>query len=329
MLRTPETDALIRAVQPEECEGVIGEIVRRGVVQDVKDGLFNDVPDADYRAWPRLSKSILEYGVTSMIDLKAAVEGKMRRDTSAMAFGRAFHSRLLTPHTFADQFDVAGQCVELTAAKGNPRCSRVGQVRVGGKWVCEQHSRGMIADPVERLDESENDTIEGMRQSVMNHPCVKLLRQAGGAEVSIAWTGFANVPLKARMDKWIPDWGGRPAIVDLKSVSSLDRDDITKSIYDFGWHRQGAIYTDGIRALGLGDPDFILVFVRKTYPFGVAVRQLGERSLALGRSNYQSVLAEWKHCQATGIYRAFGDDVEEVEVPEWALKRFEKDSMVA
>lgn len=319
---------LERSIETHAALAMIGdadaELVATG---NVRDGLYEDVADADYRAWPRLSKSILEYGMTSMIDLKAAVEGKMRRDTSAMAFGRAFHSRLLTPHTFADQFDVAGQCVENTA-KGE-RCSKRGQVRVGGKWVCEIHGRGMLGDKIESLSEQDNDTIEGMRHSVLNHKAVKLLRQAGGAEVSIAWTGFANAPMKARMDKWIPDWGGRPAIIDLKSVTSLDSDDITKSIYDFGWHRQGAIYTDGIRALGLGDPDFILVFVRKTYPFGVAVRQLGDRSLAMGRADYQSILAEWKRCQETGIYRAFGDDVEEVDCPEWALKRFEKDSMVA
>ena len=287
----------------------------------IDDGIYEDIPDQVYRSWDRMSKSTLDYGMESMADLKAAVDGLLFKETKSLAFGRAFHDRLLLPKLFRDNYATAEQCSGVK--KDGDRCSRLGSSRFDSLWYCTQHKPNVDPDAIAHLTPNEYDTIESMGQSVYAHRAVKLLRQNGGCEVSMAWTDpSTGIKMKARMDK-VTRMDGVPVIVDLKSCQTLNTYKLEKHLYDYGYHRQDAIYREGYKIITGEVADFLLVFVRKTLPWPVAVRRLCPASRDLGVFEYHNLLGRWSRCLESGIYDAYGDDIDEISVPQYQLKVLE------
>lgn len=279
-------------------------------------GIHEGVSFEDYRAWPALSKTTLEWGAKeSILHLKAAVDGKLTKpDTDALAFGRALHTRLLEPARFKDEYIVVPDFASdpVFALYANPRGTKEYKRRV--ETFREIHSDRTF------LERDDADTIEAMAASVFAHPGVAMLREAGGCEVSITWQHSTGIRLKGRLDKFTR-FQGLPTIIDIKGVRSCEPDALSKQINDLGWHRQGAMYIDGVHALTGEWADFILICVEKTYPYAVSVQQVAERSIALGRRQLLGVLQRWAHAERTGVYDAFGDDIGQIDVPEWQLRR--------
>lgn len=276
-------------------------------------GVYPDVPFADYRAWDALSKSTLEYGMVSMLHLRAATEGRLQRsDTEALAFGRALHTRLLEPARFKEAYRVIPVALTSDIPGDRPTTTKEYKRRVS--------TFRQVHEGCEFLSESDGAQLEAMARAVYAHPGVAMLRESGGCEVSITWRHSTGLRLKGRLDKFTR-FQGLPTIVDIKGVRTCEPDALSKQIHDLGWHRQGAMYVDGIRELTGELADFILICVEKTYPFGVAVRQVGERSMDLGRRQLLTVLQRWRWCQQRGVFDGFGDDIEQIDVPEWVLRR--------
>jgi len=67
-------------------------------------GLYHDIPFDTYKAWPALNASTLVHGRTNMEHLKEAIDGHMGMDSKDLAFGRAFHCRLLEPHLYHERY---------------------------------------------------------------------------------------------------------------------------------------------------------------------------------------------------------------------------------
>jgi hypothetical protein len=294
---------------------------------DVADGIHPGIPDPDYRKWPRMNASTLEWGMETMEHLKAAWDGELNPKSKALAFGIAGHCKLLEPTRFKEQYAIKGQCEGKT--KAGKQCENWGAVRVCGHWYCGTHEPEATPDVVETLTDTESETLDRMAGKVFAHPAVALLRQNGGCEVSIAWTDrTTGLKLKGRLDKWIPecrlpgDTQAWPAILDLKTVRSCDPRLLAMEIEEFGWHRRAAMYRDGIETLTGHVPDYLLVCILKTPPYSVVVKQLGEESLRGGRDEYRDLLKTWKNCLKTGKYPGYGDDIDTADVPEWKLKEY-------
>lgn len=277
-------------------------------------GIYPDVPFEEYRAWPALSKSTLEWGRESILHLKAAVDGKLAKaDTDSLAFGRALHTRLLEPARFKAEYRVMPDFEPDEPGKYK-------NFRATNEYARKVETFRTIHAGCTFLSADDGETLEAMGRAVYAHPGVAMLRENGGCEVSITWQHTTGVRLKGRLDKFTR-FQGLPTIIDIKGVRSCEPDALSKQINDLGWHRQGAMYIDGVHALTGEWADFILICIEKTYPFAVSVQQVGEKSIALGRRQLLSILQRWRRAEATGVYDAFGDDIGQIDVPEWQLKR--------
>lgn len=275
------------------------------------DGIYPDMPDAEYRALPRLSNSLIKYGMIdhgyTMAHMKAAVDGLMQRDTPELAFGRAFHVRVLEPKKYRESYAIM------------PKFDRRTKDGKAGEAEWYQANPGKSA-----ITQEDADTLEAMAQSIKSHhEARRRVSCAGGCEVSVLWTDDATgLPLRCRMDKWI-DLAKPTVIVDLKGMRSLATHNLQSDIYKYGYHVQAALYSDAIKKITGKWPRFYFLFVEKTYPYAVRLAGLDADAIKIGRATYRQVLIQYKKCLETGVFPAWESVVETIELSSWVVKQSE------
>lgn len=286
----------------------------------VEDGLYEGVHDPDYRRWAtvdgvtRMSKSTLEHAnpgdaQQDMFRLKLSYEGKLFKDSDALAFGRAFDCRLLTPELYRQQYAVLPEDL--------PRKNSKAYVEVMDAWDASNPGReGVKADDAALID--------AMAKAIYAHKVVRLIREKGGAQTSLAWEDEnTGVPMRARFDKRVLFKGGW-WIIDVKTVRDCSDLTVIRQITDYGYHRQAAIYSDGHLAVTGKLPVFLFVFVSKdTVAPTVRTEVLDPAYIQLGRAEYRHTLMQWDAAVKSGVYPRPYPDIHELEAPKWVEGRIE------
>jgi len=141
------------------------------------------------------------------------------------------------------------------------------------------------------------------------------------------WTDpVTGVAWKGRID-WLRDpHPGRPTIaVDLKTTNTAHPIVLPKTVDDYSYHLQDAVYEDGLNASGLGANGvaFIFVFVEKEPPHCVSVGQVDPDDVAMGRVLAQRAAEIWRDCNETGIWPAYQAEIHTITLPAWARRKHE------
>lgn len=170
-------------------------------------------------------------------------------------------------------------------------------------------------DGKEVISQDQLDIATGVVESIRKHPKAAALLSGGEAEVSLFWddseTGYQ---CKGRVDYLRP--GG--VIVDLKTTKDASLNEFKRSIANFGYHRQQAMYKDGYAAAtGNECAAFVFVAVETKPPYAVGVYMLDDESEQKGRNEYQELLKQFASCQESGEWPAYSDDIEIIELPNW------------
>jgi hypothetical protein len=139
------------------------------------------------------------------------------------------------------------------------------------------------------------------------------------AEQSLFWIDQATgVWCRARHDKAIRDRNGRLVITDLKTCENAADAGIQKSVANYGYHQQGAHYSDAAVALGRGeDPGFVFIFVEKSPPHLINVVQLDDDALEVGRRRNAAALRIYAECTKTGEWPGYDPEITEVGLPHY------------
>ena len=111
---------------------------------------------------------------------------------------------------------------------------------------------------------------------------------------------------------------------DLKTTShGWDR--IYRSVVDYGYDMQEALYVSGAVALGMDPFRMPFVFVQTVPPYGCRAFYLPEEMVANAQQRLNSVMEQVRLRRATGMYMpAEANEIVELEVPRWALKKEEE-----
>jgi len=297
--------------------------------QKLDIGFFPNVPMETYRQWPEMNASTLIWGMVSEKHLKASLDGRMDHDSPAMAFGRAYHAALLEPEVFKNEYREAQNCQVLmkSGKRAGEACGAAGKTLMGDDvWACGKHNEG--SDPDENaLASHEFAAIRSMRSEVMAHDVVKLLRQAGGFEIS-ARARFMNVDVKIRLDKYIPLVDGLDSsyIIDLKKTR---RGKVTSSkweaeVLNYHYHVKASWYRD-IAAELTGDmPRFIWIAQEDEAPYDVGVYEQDQESYEIGRWEYRNLVAKFINCTASGNWPGVCQDIVDSGLPEWHVKQMRR-----
>ena len=251
--------------------------------QDARDGKFlSSHLLGDFRKCPKLYRK----------KLSGEIEAG---DTAAYLMGRAVHTLVLEGRgKFDEEFMVSEGPV-------NPRTGEpFGKTtKAYREWAAVQKM------PV--VSSQDFGFITKLQQAVWTHGLANGLLADGVAEMTVR-TSYLGVPSQIRMDWFIPDFGGAPAICDLKTCDTLDwfESDARK----YGYPEQLAFYREVFRIAAHGadpgrtppKPDCYLIAVEKREPYRVAVYKLADDLLDAAQATNERAIEELRRCCQEGTW---------------------------
>jgi hypothetical protein len=195
--------------------------------------------------------------------------------------------------------------------------------------AAQEERDGLRSQGIVPLLPAEAEQVKAMAQALRAHPFAsKLLDPAGGQpEQGLFWMDRPSGIVRRALVDWLPNRrSGRMVIADYKTTKSARPLDLSKAVYDLGYHQQAAWYMDGITALGLADePAMVFIFQEKTPPYLVTVVELDIVALKIGRSLNRRAIDTYKTCRESGYWPPYSDGIELVPLPAWAEARHAED----
>ena len=269
-------------------------------------GLYTDISSKDYHAVNAVSSSRLKLLKKSPAHLRYELDNPSPQ-TDAMRLGEALHTAILEPDLFASNYAVAPKVDGRT--KEGKQAKAEFELANGHKTI---------------IDMEDYATCLAMHDSVRTHSKAwALIQRAEMKEVS----GFFNDPLtglfcKMRADAVCSSIG---TMFDLKSTKDASRYEFERAIFQYGYHRQGAHYIDGMAVLGIKVDHYAIIAIEKTAPFCVAVYRLQNDVIELGRKENIQLMDIWKKCQDSGDWSGYPDHITDIAIPAWAKNQTERE----
>jgi len=249
--------------------------------------VMHDQSARDYHAMPGASASRLKLLKRSAAHMKHDMDNP-QEPTQAMIIGSATHSAILEPVLFVKEW---GRLPE-----GDGRSKAVKQAKA--ELISEFGSHHI-------LKPDAYDNILAMRDSVFGNALALDLLDGADTETSHYWTQN-GVACKARIDA-LPreDSPWNDCVVDIKTTANAHPDEFRRSVFNFSYHIQARHYL----------------------PHCVAIYELDEAALELGRQDRKFLLDQWALCeaeQAAGgpdAWPGFPIEIQELSLPGWAYTR--------
>lgn len=328
----------------------------------MKPGIYRDIPNADYHAGPGVSKSMLDVlaqrSPLHLHHLRTAANDNERTPTPAQMIGTAFHSLLLEPGAFDEQYvqpfvmpegalvtidDLKAELKDAGEKVGGTKPELIERLKAARPHVVigdELKQQYAVTNAGRTILQPEQwEQLIRMRDAVMAHPAARaLLSVKGWSELSAYWTD----PVTGELCRCRPDyWRHDGVIIDVKTTEDASEEAFARSIASWRYHVQNPFYIDGCaEALRQSDnysafdgnpppvsTAFVFLAVEKTAcvvngkSMGVAVYVLDADSVALGRALYRANLDTYAQCVASGEWPGYGDRIKPIRLPAWEFSR--------
>lgn len=291
--------------------------------QITKPGVYRGVPLGSYHRETKLFPgfSISSSGLRKLIRRPSEYwatspfnpEPDEDEPSKALDFGKAAHAILLGDEDFSAHYVIRPEVIGGKAWQGNRTECR--------EWLEANSNRTVVT-------ENDLSAIERIAKALRLNPLVRDGLLSGRAErTMVAQSG--DIWLKARPDV-IPNADG--VFVDLKTAADVSDDGITRAIGSAGYHIQAGLQRMIVRALGGAFNSFAFVFVEKTSPFDVRVKELTPESLDLGERQALAGIKTLKRCLAENRwpgFDGFGDAEGYAGLPVWLASRITIDLDIA
>lgn len=279
-------------------------------------GIYENIPEEEYRAWPAWSYSILsevQNQDSCLAKAKYAIEHG-RDKTAAMEEGSLFHTALLQPEILKSKYQILPEDMKVRRGK---KWDELKQENPGVSFLTQHEYDGMFQD------------IMRMSAAVKENVFVKNIMRDAKFEVSaIANLSFIGptgeeltIPLKCRCDILNEN---RRIIADPKKTTSALPRKFTNKAWEFGYYIQAALYTDIISQLKGEDYEFLFIVCEENPPYIVEVynghntSEYAGQYLDIGRKSYQCAIAILIEAKETGIWPSYGmGEILDMEIPKW------------
>ncbi|MCA9730251.1 MAG: PD-(D/E)XK nuclease-like domain-containing protein, partial [Candidatus Eisenbacteria bacterium] len=258
-------------------------------------GIYPDVPDPLYRAWPAVSFSSGLWRLRQ--ETPADAHWRITHPsppTDAMLFGQRFHTCLLRPEIWAARYEAEiegdGRTKEIRDAR-KAQASR-------GRSIIKARDKALI----ERLADTCNEV-----------PAFRDAMERGQREVAgIAQLGGSYVKGCVDLDEGPGGW-----LWDTKSIRDLRLRTFSQHALDLGYHVQALLYLTIWAANGQPRRGFRFLCIKKANTVAdaedwlerpldlcvrtkIAVRELSREAMELAATELAALLGEWKMRRETG-----------------------------
>lgn len=265
---------------------------------------FLDMPDADYRSAEGVNWSSLKV-VGDSPRLYEHNKRHPRSDTSAFAFGRAFHAALLQPEVYAAGWKVYD-----------------GQ-RKGKAW--DQYRR--LYEDYEIVTVPEAEEIECMVRTVRAHEEAAMILDLPGINERAVFWMEGSTRMKAKLDRlcWSPGAEADPnaplLVVDAKSTRDLDPDAFARASDNYGYVGQMEHYAIGAEILTGRVCVPILLAVEKAAPYDVGLFRVTPEARRLGAAYRRKLLDRLAACESAGSWPGRVPTMIDLPIPKWSKLR--------
>jgi hypothetical protein len=267
-------------------------------------GLHPGVSDEAYhcRIKGMASKSVLDMIARAPAVYAAWLAGAESEPTEAMRLGSATHCALLEPDRFVRAYAVEPQWGDLRKTANK-------EARAG--WLAEH----VGATPLKADDAA---MIAGMVAAVRAHPLLHSVFEDGESELVVRWQdGDSGLECKARLDRYVRKFG---LIFDLKTTQDASPDAFRRSVSNFRYHAQAAMYLDGVTACSCPAESFLLIAVEKSPPHLVGVYALDAEAMQFGRRAVRRDLTTMAGCLERDEWPGLPDGIVTLDLPPWVTR---------
>ena len=266
-------------------------------------GIHYNLPPAVYyvRELGVASKSALDKLHKSPAHYRSWVEGVEEEPTPALVFGSALHCAVLEPSRFGDLY------VFQPSDLGDGRTKE-------GRAKREAFAAEAAGRTV--LTAADGARLQAMtRRLHVDRVLAELLADdAWQAEVTISWEDReTGILCKGRVDGLALTYG---VALDLKSTEDASPQGFAKSVANFRYHVQAAMYQDGLKAHGVDVRKFVFAAIEKAPPFEGANYWLDQAAIDKGREAYQADLRTLADCIHNDEWPGYTGG--ELRLPAWA-----------
>ena len=223
----------------------------------------------EYHASPAVSNSKLSRFLES-----PRLMNTPRKKTPSLRWGSLVHTIILEPQLIGDEWAVMPEGLDK------------------GKGAKAREEEFLLANEgKEIVSHDEFTQLSAIAAAVQNDDeAAALLSGEGVNESSYFWQdAVTGIPMRCRPDRYRDDG----LLVDLKTTPSVEHYAFRRSVWDFGYDRQSALYTDGIEAMTGRRPRgfaFIAIEGKDAPEIFVQVFVMTEADIEIGRKRYRKAL---------------------------------------
>lgn len=221
-----------------------------------------------------------------------------RKDTATLRAGRAAHTAVFEPDRFLLDYAMFD-----------------GAVRRGKAWdaFVDANPHRTIIKP------DEYHRALAIRDAVRSHPLAVPYLARGKAEHPVTWTDDeTGLRCKARVD-FLSD--SKPAIVDLKTSSTIDYSPFCSTAYRLAYFCQMGLYQWGMKVATGRELPVVVIAVEAGPPHDVGVFPYGADELEAGLNEARSLLTKLAYHREKDTWPGQYAEELELQFPTWATKR--------
>lgn len=222
-------------------------------------------------------------------------------ESAAFALGRATHVLVLEGRS---RFD------EVYAVSDGPVNPKTGEpfgrlTKAYREWAAAQRKE-IVSGP-------DFAFLSKLRESVLSHPVARELLDDGVAEQTVR-AHYCGEPCQIRMDWFRTFFEDRPAIVDLKTVQTLDY--FEGDARRLGYPHQMAFYREVLKNATCGEveADCYLIAIEKVEPFRCGVWKLTDGILQASAVENRRAIAELRNCRRENVWPTRTEDLRILDI---------------
>ena len=193
--------------------------------------------------------------------------------------------------------------------------------KVGKKW------KDYLAENIDNqgVKESERDKIDAMCEACREDSVIRgILENEGPVEATIIHRDEEfGIDLRHRLDKIVVLEDGY-LIADLKSmgIDATDEHAVSKHMYDLGYHKQAAAYSDAAeKVYGKPPKAFVFICVERDVPFNAVAWTLEQDAINQGRFEFRVALQELRTRLDSGNWsHKLSNKLNPINIPDWVYR---------